>query len=157
MKTARSTTVKTEIQELIVSLLEALSHSQIQKSLGGLCNRVTIYQVLERLLVEGVIHKIVKVDGVVKYASCHSCSTRNSCPLYLGCPVIINQDTYYTLFHNLSVRGCFRHRLLRFRGLVGSSIYSASIYSPSGIHVSVFNYIVHQNNVSIFKLHRSPE
>ncbi|MFA9290522.1 MAG: Fur family transcriptional regulator, partial [Solirubrobacteraceae bacterium] len=50
---------------------------EIQKSLDGLCDRVTIYRVLERLMEEGVIHKIVNVDGVVKYAGCHSCSEKH--------------------------------------------------------------------------------
>ena len=36
MKSARTTTAKTEIQELIVSSSMALSHSEIQKSLEGL-------------------------------------------------------------------------------------------------------------------------
>jgi len=78
MKSARSTTAKKEIQELIVSSSVALSHSEIQKSLEGLCDRVTIYRILERLLVEGVIHKIVNIDGVVKYACCHSCSAKHN-------------------------------------------------------------------------------
>ena len=78
MKSARNTTAKTEIQDLIVSSSVALSHSEIQKSLQGLCDRVTIYRVLERLMEEGVIHKIVNVDGVVKYAGCHSCSVKHS-------------------------------------------------------------------------------
>jgi Fur family ferric uptake transcriptional regulator len=78
MKTARNTTAKTEIQELIASSSVALSHSEIQRSLEGLCDRVTIYRVLERLLEEGFIHKIVNVDGVVKYAGCHSCSAKHS-------------------------------------------------------------------------------
>jgi len=78
MKSARSTPAKTEIQELIVSSSVALSHSEIQRSLEGLCDRVTIYRVLERLLAEDVIHKIVNIDGVVKYASCQSCSSEHS-------------------------------------------------------------------------------
>jgi len=78
MKAVRNTNAKTEIQELITSSTVALSHGEIQKSLEGLCDRVTIYRVLERLLVEGVIHKIVNVDGVVKYAGCHSCSVKHS-------------------------------------------------------------------------------
>jgi Fur family ferric uptake transcriptional regulator len=78
MKSTRTTTAKTEIQDLIVSSSVALSHSEIQKSLQGLCDRVTIYRVLERLMEEGVIHKIVNVDGVVKYAGCHSCSVKHS-------------------------------------------------------------------------------
>jgi Fur family ferric uptake transcriptional regulator len=78
MKSARNTTAKTEIQVLITTSNVALSHSEIQKLLEGLCDRVTIYRVLERLLEEGTIHKIVNVDGVVKYAGCHSCSVKHS-------------------------------------------------------------------------------
>ncbi|TAE79313.1 MAG: Fur family transcriptional regulator, partial [Bacteroidetes bacterium] len=78
MKSARTTIAKTEIQELIVSSPVALSHAEIQKSLEGLCDRVTIYRVLDRLMEEGVIHKIVNVDGVVKYAGCHSCSAKHT-------------------------------------------------------------------------------
>jgi Fur family ferric uptake transcriptional regulator len=74
----RNTTAKSEIQELIVSSSVALSHSEIQKLLEGLCDRVTIYRVLERLIDEDVIHKIINVDGVVKYAGCHSCSTTHN-------------------------------------------------------------------------------
>ncbi len=74
MKSPRTTTAKTEIQELIVSSSVALSHTEIQKSLEGLCDRETIFSVLERLMEEGVIHKIINVDGVVKYAGCHFCS-----------------------------------------------------------------------------------
>ncbi len=78
MKSARSTVAKTEIQQLIVSSAVALSHIEIQKSLEGLCDRVTIYRVLERLLEEGIIHKVVNVDGVVKYACCHSCNEKHN-------------------------------------------------------------------------------
>jgi Fur family ferric uptake transcriptional regulator len=77
MKTSRNTTAKSEIQQLIISSAVALSHSQIHTSLEGLCDRVTVYRVLDRLLEEGVIHKVVNVDGVVKYAGCHSCSEKH--------------------------------------------------------------------------------
>jgi Fur family ferric uptake transcriptional regulator len=78
MKSSRNTTAKTEIQELFITSNVALSHSDIQKSLDGICDRVTIYRVLERLLEEGFIHKIVNIDGVVKYAGCHSCSSKHN-------------------------------------------------------------------------------
>lgn len=78
MKFVRNTIAKTEIQELIIGSPVALSHTEIQEVTKGLCDRVTIYRVLERLMEEGVIHKIVNVDGVVKYAGCHSCSKKHS-------------------------------------------------------------------------------
>jgi Fur family transcriptional regulator, ferric uptake regulator len=74
MKQTRNTTAKTEIINLINNAHVALSHAEIQTALDGLCDRVTIYRVLDRLTEEGVVHKIVNVDGVIKYASCESCS-----------------------------------------------------------------------------------
>ncbi|MEZ7837771.1 MAG: transcriptional repressor [Flavobacteriales bacterium] len=74
----RNTKAKTKIKELIVSSYTALSQSEIQNSLQGLCDRVTIYRVLERLLDEDIIHKIVNTDGVIKFASCQSCSSEHS-------------------------------------------------------------------------------
>lgn len=70
----RNTAAKTEIQELILNSDVALSHHEIQEKTKGLCDRVTIYRVLDRLVDDGVIHKIVNVDGVSKYAACHSCT-----------------------------------------------------------------------------------
>ena len=67
MKSSRNTKAKNEIQELIITSSVALSSSEIQKSLNNMCDRVTTYRVLERLLEEGIIHKIVNVDGVTKF------------------------------------------------------------------------------------------
>ncbi len=76
MKQIRNTQAKTEILNLINNSEVALSHADIQKQVGDLCNRVTIYRVLERLEKEGNIHKITNVDGVVNFAKCsHACHT----------------------------------------------------------------------------------
>ncbi|PTD15679.1 Fur family transcriptional regulator [Flavobacterium columnare] len=71
MKTTRNTTAKSAILELIKNSEVALSHSDIQKLNQELCDRVTIYRILDRLVTEDVIHKIATPDGTVKYASCH--------------------------------------------------------------------------------------
>ncbi len=76
MKQIRNTHAKTEILNIINNSEVALSHADIQKKIGDLCNRVTIYRVLERLEKEGNIHKITNVDGVVNFAKCdHACET----------------------------------------------------------------------------------
>ncbi len=76
MKQIRNTQAKTEILNVINHSDVALSQPDIQKKLGDLCNRVTIYRVLERLENEGLIHKIVNIDGVVNFARCSGkCST----------------------------------------------------------------------------------
>lgn len=71
MKNTRNTTAKSAVLELIKNSQVALSHSEIQKLSGDLCDRVTIYRILDRLVTEDVIHKIATPDGTVKYASCH--------------------------------------------------------------------------------------
>jgi Fur family transcriptional regulator, ferric uptake regulator len=73
LKSSRNTIAKTEIQRLVESSEVALSHADIQTALNGLCDRVTIYRVLDRLVEDGNIHKVVNVDGVVRYAGCHTC------------------------------------------------------------------------------------
>lgn len=71
MKQSRNTVAKTEILKLLNSSETALSHSEIQQILDGLCDRVTIYRVLDRLVDEDLIHKVVNIDGGMKYASCY--------------------------------------------------------------------------------------
>lgn len=74
MKQIRNTQAKTEILQLLHTADSALSPTEIQQKLDGLCNRVTIYRVLDRLEKEGKAHKIINMDGVVNYAKCNDCS-----------------------------------------------------------------------------------
>jgi Fur family ferric uptake transcriptional regulator len=71
MKTTRNTTAKKVIFDLITHSNVALSHIEIQNLSNGICDRVTIYRVLERLIKDDLIHKIVNLDGTTKYASCN--------------------------------------------------------------------------------------
>ncbi|MDZ4752115.1 MAG: Fur family transcriptional regulator [Flavobacteriales bacterium] len=72
-KTPRNTIARTEILKLVNDSVSALSHADVQVAINGLCDRVTIYRVLDRLVEDGSIHRIVNVDGIVRYASCHTC------------------------------------------------------------------------------------
>jgi Fur family ferric uptake transcriptional regulator len=74
MKQTRNTVARTAILDIIQASEIALSQLAIQHTLNGLCDRVTIYRVLDRLVEEGLIHKIVNVNGVVNYAACATCS-----------------------------------------------------------------------------------
>jgi len=74
MKNHRNTVAKTSILNLLNNSSVALSHAEIQKQLNGLCDRVTIYRVLNRLISENLIHKVINLDGQIKYAACHLCS-----------------------------------------------------------------------------------
>lgn len=74
MRQTRNTVAKERILELITKSKSALSHGDILEKLAGLCDRVTVYRVLDRLVDEELVHKVVAIDGVAKYASCHSCT-----------------------------------------------------------------------------------
>jgi Fur family ferric uptake transcriptional regulator len=78
MKTTRKTASKTAILDLITASKVALSQIEIQNLTIGLCDRVTIYRVLDRLVNEDLIHKIATPDGTVKYASCNHKHQKNS-------------------------------------------------------------------------------
>ncbi|MFT4095103.1 MAG: transcriptional repressor [Niabella sp.] len=72
----RNTVARTQILNLISGSDIALSHAEIESRLSGLCNRVTIYRVLDRLVEEDLIHKIINVNGHLKFAACHNCSDK---------------------------------------------------------------------------------
>lgn len=61
------------IKEVISNAQGAVSHAEIQEALKNQCNRVTVYRVLDRLIEEGVIHKMIDLDGISKFAMCSTC------------------------------------------------------------------------------------
>jgi Fur family ferric uptake transcriptional regulator len=73
MKITRNTQARKTILAMINESAVALSQPSIQHALNGLCDRVTIYRVLDRLVDEGLVHKVVNVNGVVNYAACSTC------------------------------------------------------------------------------------
>jgi Fur family ferric uptake transcriptional regulator len=85
MKGTRNTQAKTEILHLIQQSKGALSHAELQELLDGLCDRVTIYRVLERLLNEDKIHKAITTDGIVKYAACQSVEHHHHNHVHFNC------------------------------------------------------------------------
>ncbi|MEJ6694434.1 MAG: transcriptional repressor [Chitinophagales bacterium] len=74
IKNSRSTQAKQSVLALIEGANVALSHADIEEALNGKCNRVTIYRVLDRLLEDDKIHKLVDMDGVNKYMACVACN-----------------------------------------------------------------------------------
>ena len=64
IKRERNSNTKTEIISLLSSRKTALTHN---------IDRVTIYRALDRLVLEGKLHKIANFDGVIHYALCAEC------------------------------------------------------------------------------------
>lgn len=70
----RNTAAKTSILTILQQSTVALAHVEILAQVEGICDRVTAYRVLDRLVAEGLAHKIVPSDGIVRYAACSSCT-----------------------------------------------------------------------------------
>ncbi len=68
MKPSRNTAAKIKILSIIRNSESALSRSEIQFVINGLCDRITVYRVLNRLVREGLIHQVINVDGGINYA-----------------------------------------------------------------------------------------
>lgn len=73
IKRERSSTTKTEIINLLTQTKKALSHKDFQEFFENNIDRVTIYRALDRLVLEGKLHKIANFDGVIHYALCAGC------------------------------------------------------------------------------------
>ncbi len=64
---------KQAVEQLINKATTAVSHNELIGQLKDQYNRVTIYRSLDRLVDDGKIHRIIDMDGVSKYAMCHTC------------------------------------------------------------------------------------
>ncbi len=69
----KTTVAKTQIKELIEASPVALSPNEIKKILKKVCNKVTVYRILGRLVEEKIIHKVMTPEGGVKYAASATC------------------------------------------------------------------------------------
>jgi len=111
MKTTRNTTAKSVILDLLIKSEVALSHAEIQVLTNRICDRVTIYRVLERLINEDLIHKAVNLDGIIKYASCsHSSENHSHNHVHFSCQkcnlitCLDNVEPRFTLPENYQIK-----------------------------------------------------
>ncbi|MEL6534578.1 MAG: transcriptional repressor [Bacteroidota bacterium] len=74
----RQTQNRTAILDVFVTNASALSHSDLESSLGSKVDRVTIYRTIKSFLDHGIIHKVLDDEGGAKYAICKdSCLPHN--------------------------------------------------------------------------------
>lgn len=82
----KTTVATTQIKELIDSSHIALSANEIQNILKKVCSRVTVYRILDRLVEEKMIHKIMTPEGGLKYAaSAHCCENYKPNHVHFSC------------------------------------------------------------------------
>lgn len=74
----RKTSVRADILKVFLIHSHALSHADIEESLGSGYDRVTIYRTLYSFEEKGLIHKVPDDGGIQKFALCHDhCDEHN--------------------------------------------------------------------------------
>jgi Fur family ferric uptake transcriptional regulator len=118
MKQSRNTAAKTTILNELKNAKAALSHAELLALTNGVCDRVTIYRVLERLVNEDNAHKVVTSDGTIKYAACNHKEQHSHDHVHFNCekcytttciemvqPVVKLSKEYTVKSFNFSVTG----------------------------------------------------
>ncbi len=66
----RKTASRASILDVFLKNTSAQSESDIEAKLNGLCDRATIYRTINTFESEGIIHRVLDENNVVKYALC---------------------------------------------------------------------------------------
>ena len=72
-----STESRRKILSLFLKSDDALTHGDIEKSVGDKYDRVTIYRTLQTFEEKGIIHSIPTADNSIKYALCKECEEQH--------------------------------------------------------------------------------
>ncbi|HNP20174.1 MAG TPA: transcriptional repressor [Fulvivirga sp.] len=73
----KTTSCRHEVLGLLLSTPQALSQSEIEKSIDPDTDRVTVYRTLKTFLEKGLIHKVLDDSGATKYALCIDCGVND--------------------------------------------------------------------------------
>ncbi len=87
----RQTQSRALILKVFLEREMAMSEREIEETMGGACDRVTIYRTLATFLEKGVVHKVLDDQGAMKYAlcdpQCHDGKTHQHNHVHFKCSV----------------------------------------------------------------------
>jgi len=85
----RNTKTKDEVLRILNASAFALSHTDIESKAAIQFDRVTLYRILAFYEQQGIIHKVVGIDGKARYAickdACHEHVHHKDNHLHFGC------------------------------------------------------------------------
>lgn len=67
----RKTEIRLKVLEHLQKVEKAVSQPELEKKFNKLADRVTLYRILSAFEEKGIIHKIMDVHGVARYAMCN--------------------------------------------------------------------------------------
>jgi Fur family transcriptional regulator, ferric uptake regulator len=85
-KGLKVTPVRLKVLEMLQSSHQAFSHTELESTFS--VDRITLYRVLNDFEEAGMVHKIIDIEGVTRFAVCkHSCpdSTHSEDHVHFNC------------------------------------------------------------------------
>ncbi len=73
-KKLRITLSRKAVIDYFLAHKHALTQPDLEKELESVCDRVTIYRIIDSFLQHGILHKVPDLDGTQKFALCDSCT-----------------------------------------------------------------------------------
>jgi len=67
----RKTEIRINVLEYLLKVEKAISQPELEKKFSKIADRVTLYRILAAFEEKGIIHKIMDVHGVARYAMCN--------------------------------------------------------------------------------------
>jgi Fur family transcriptional regulator, ferric uptake regulator len=67
----RKTQIRLKVLEYLQKSEKAVSQPELEKKFNSLADRVTLYRILSAFEEKGIIHKIMDLQGVARYAMCN--------------------------------------------------------------------------------------
>ncbi len=86
-KGLKVTTARVKVLDVLQPDGLALSHMELEPMLGKI-DRITLYRILNDFEEVGLVHKVIDIDGVTRFALCkHNCTTHhhNDNHLHFNC------------------------------------------------------------------------
>jgi Fur family transcriptional regulator, ferric uptake regulator len=74
----RKTEIRLKVLEYLQKVKKTVSQPELEKRFNKLANRVTLYRILSAFEEKGIIHKIIDMQGISRYAMCDENSVVNT-------------------------------------------------------------------------------
>jgi Fur family ferric uptake transcriptional regulator len=71
----KNTPVRRKVLSFMEERKHAVSHAELEGAFNGDADRVTLYRALNTLEEKGIVHKVLDLNGIARYAMCQDACT----------------------------------------------------------------------------------
>jgi Fur family ferric uptake transcriptional regulator len=121
-KGLKATPARLDVIKILANTQQAYSHAELELTFNNM-DRVTLYRILKDFEDAGLVHKIIDIDGVTRFALC-----RHSCP-----------DGHHVDDHvHFNCRGC--HKMFCLEKVQAPHIKMPIGFKAVGSHTLIYGY-----------------